>query len=210
MTGILTSVVLAFATLLRPFEWASLFLPIVPDCLLDCLQAPVPYILGVQSPPDEYLSDDVIVLDISRQNSKVTLQQSLQSQYHTFKLPKCEYLYQQIKPCIQSITNQSQRGIFYPDEAQLQAIDDAALLIRTHLAFLVNFDLLRLLVEAKEEEYGCRVSVETIVDKYLSSDRLDIPDQEVPFITAFLKTQIASQHLDRMYNEDVEQITLVV
>ncbi|KAL0459343.1 UNVERIFIED_CONTAM: DENN domain-containing protein 5B [Sesamum latifolium] len=46
--GVLSAVVLSLIPIIRPFEWQSLFLPILPEKMLDFLDAPVPYIVGVQ------------------------------------------------------------------------------------------------------------------------------------------------------------------
>ncbi|KAL0287000.1 UNVERIFIED_CONTAM: DENN domain-containing protein 5B [Sesamum angustifolium] len=46
--GVLSAVVLSIIPIIRPFEWQSLFLPILPGKMLDFLDAPVPYIVGVQ------------------------------------------------------------------------------------------------------------------------------------------------------------------
>ncbi|KAL0435535.1 UNVERIFIED_CONTAM: DENN domain-containing protein 5B [Sesamum radiatum] len=46
--GVLSAVVLSLIPIIRPFEWQSLFLPILPGKMLDFLDAPVPYIVGVQ------------------------------------------------------------------------------------------------------------------------------------------------------------------
>lgn len=48
--GILSAVVLSLIPLMRPFAWQSLLLPILPvqDKMLDILEAPVPFILGVK------------------------------------------------------------------------------------------------------------------------------------------------------------------
>ena len=37
--------------LMRPYVWQGTFIPIVPSELIDCIQSPVPYILGVASIP---------------------------------------------------------------------------------------------------------------------------------------------------------------
>lgn len=48
--GLLSTAVLSLIPLIRPFAWQSLLLPILPalDKMLDLLEAPVPFILGVQ------------------------------------------------------------------------------------------------------------------------------------------------------------------
>ena len=51
--GMLSTAVLSLVPLVRPFAWQSLVLPILPalDKMLDLLEAPVPFILGVQASP---------------------------------------------------------------------------------------------------------------------------------------------------------------
>jgi hypothetical protein len=46
--GTLAAIVLALVPLLRPFAWQSLMLPVTPDSMLAFLEAPVPFVLGVQ------------------------------------------------------------------------------------------------------------------------------------------------------------------
>ncbi|KAH9288374.1 hypothetical protein KI387_032491, partial [Taxus chinensis] len=46
--GILSAVVLSLIPMIRPFEWQSLLLPVLPKKMLDFLDAPVPFIVGVQ------------------------------------------------------------------------------------------------------------------------------------------------------------------
>lgn len=52
----------AFRYLLFPFYWQFVFIPLLPERLLNCLQAPVPYIIGFQgdlNDIDEIAPDDV-------------------------------------------------------------------------------------------------------------------------------------------------------
>ena len=55
--GILSAVVLSIIPLMRPFAWQSLLLPILPvqDSMLDILEAPVPFILGVKVRDNHFL-----------------------------------------------------------------------------------------------------------------------------------------------------------
>ncbi|KAK4408181.1 DENN domain-containing protein 5B [Sesamum angolense] len=46
--GVLSAVVLSLIPIIRPFEWQSLFLPILPGKMVDFLDAPVPFIVGIQ------------------------------------------------------------------------------------------------------------------------------------------------------------------
>ena len=56
--GILSAVVLSIIPLMRPFAWQSLLPPILPvqDSMLDILEAPVPFILGVKVRDDPVLT----------------------------------------------------------------------------------------------------------------------------------------------------------
>lgn len=44
--GLLSSCVLALQVLLRPFKWPNLMIPIIPDTLIDMLDAPIPILVG--------------------------------------------------------------------------------------------------------------------------------------------------------------------
>lgn len=48
--GVLSASVLSLIPLMRPFAWQSLLLPVLPvqDKMLDLLEAPVPFILGIK------------------------------------------------------------------------------------------------------------------------------------------------------------------
>lgn len=54
-------------TLLYPFKWSHVYLPVVPAPLLDLVEAPVPFMLGTHSSWLQYLSqeclNDVVVVD---------------------------------------------------------------------------------------------------------------------------------------------------
>lgn len=47
-TGMLSLACESFRYLLFPFYWQFVFIPVLPERLLTCLQAPVPYLIGFQ------------------------------------------------------------------------------------------------------------------------------------------------------------------
>ncbi|KAL0923386.1 hypothetical protein M5K25_007440 [Dendrobium thyrsiflorum] len=51
--GILSAIVFSIIPLIRPFEWQSLFLPVLPRKMIDFLDAPVPFIVGIQFKPSD-------------------------------------------------------------------------------------------------------------------------------------------------------------
>lgn len=47
---------------MRPFVWQGLFIPILPHSLADYLEAPVPFVVGIQRQPIGLRNDLLIVL----------------------------------------------------------------------------------------------------------------------------------------------------
>ncbi|OVA06839.1 DENN domain [Macleaya cordata] len=54
--GILSALVLSIIPLIRPFRWQSLLMPVLPNDMLDFLDAPVPYVVGVKNKTAEVQS----------------------------------------------------------------------------------------------------------------------------------------------------------
>jgi len=51
--GVLSATVLSLIPLLRPYVWQGPFIPILPETLYECLQAPVPFVMGVKNLNEE-------------------------------------------------------------------------------------------------------------------------------------------------------------
>eukprot|EP01088_Endostelium_zonatum_P006814 TRINITY_DN18959_c0_g1_i1.p1 TRINITY_DN18959_c0_g1~~TRINITY_DN18959_c0_g1_i1.p1 ORF type:complete len:689 (-),score=161.68 TRINITY_DN18959_c0_g1_i1:34-2100(-) len=45
--GILSSIILSFIPLLSPYTWQGTYIPILPESLKECIESPVPFIMGV-------------------------------------------------------------------------------------------------------------------------------------------------------------------
>ncbi|KAI8066903.1 AEX-3 domain-containing protein [Gongronella butleri] len=78
--GMLSVTAEAFRYLLFPFYWPYVYIPIVPEKLLTCLQAPVPYIIGFQGNIDDiedYRPDDACIVNLDsntmHQNARVPM-----------------------------------------------------------------------------------------------------------------------------------------
>lgn len=74
----------ALANLLYPFKWASIFIPVLPARLLSALEAPCPYIVGIERryenielPEDDYVLVDLDQNTIEASASPVTLPRQL-------------------------------------------------------------------------------------------------------------------------------------
>ncbi|KAF2736375.1 DENN-domain-containing protein [Polyplosphaeria fusca] len=56
----------ALVNLLYPFKWAGVFIPILPARLIQTIEAPCPYIVGIERryEPAEYPEDDYVLVDL--------------------------------------------------------------------------------------------------------------------------------------------------
>ncbi|KAF2304096.1 hypothetical protein GH714_027158 [Hevea brasiliensis] len=70
--GILSALILSIVPLIRPYQWQSLLMPILPDDMLDFLDAPVPYIVGVKNKTSEVQSKltNTILVDANKNQVK--------------------------------------------------------------------------------------------------------------------------------------------
>lgn len=66
----------ALANLLYPLKWASIFIPILPARLLSALEAPCPYIVGIERRYDniELPEDDYVLVDLDKDTIDATSQ----------------------------------------------------------------------------------------------------------------------------------------
>ncbi|CAM9153547.1 unnamed protein product, partial [Phaeothamnion confervicola] len=88
--GLVSVTATALLSLLRPFEWEGVFVPVLPTSLLDVLQSPVPVVVGLQAPfdADDPRLHSVVVLDLDAP--------AVEDQFHmasmTERLPICKEL----------------------------------------------------------------------------------------------------------------------
>ncbi|XP_027353327.1 uncharacterized protein LOC113863806 [Abrus precatorius] len=76
--GVLSATVLSLIPMIRPFQWQSLLLPVLPGTMSDFLDAPVPYIVGIQQAPD----------DLNRKTTNLVLVNILTNQVKMCQLPR--------------------------------------------------------------------------------------------------------------------------
>lgn len=69
--GVLSAIVLSIIPMIRPFQWHSLLLPILPKKMLDFLDAPVPYIVGLQHKPTNIKMKTANLIQINVSKEKV-------------------------------------------------------------------------------------------------------------------------------------------
>ncbi|KAF9088481.1 hypothetical protein BGX29_000270, partial [Mortierella sp. GBA35] len=73
--GMLTLASESFLYLLFPLYWQGVYIPILPSALMTCLQAPVPYIIGVErrSRDPDFPPEDACVVDLDKGTVDVQL-----------------------------------------------------------------------------------------------------------------------------------------
>lgn len=78
----------ALVNLLYPLKWASVFIPVLPARLLSALDAPCPYIVGIERRYDniELPDDDYVLVDLDRNTIDATNQPTRLPRQHRRKL----------------------------------------------------------------------------------------------------------------------------
>ncbi|KAF9433465.1 hypothetical protein BGZ76_009428 [Entomortierella beljakovae] len=73
--GMLTLASESFLYLLFPLYWQGVYIPILPSALMTCLQAPVPYIIGIErrSCDAEFPPEEACVIDLDKGRIEVQL-----------------------------------------------------------------------------------------------------------------------------------------
>lgn len=87
-TGMLHLACHALANLLYPLKWASIFIPILPARLISALEAPCPYIVGIERRYEkiELPDDDYVLVDLDKDLIDATSQPPSLPRQHRRKL----------------------------------------------------------------------------------------------------------------------------
>lgn len=87
-TGMLHLACHALVNLLYPLKWASIFIPILPARLISALEAPCPYIVGVERRYEkiELPEDDYVLVDLDKDTIDATAQPISLPRQHRRKL----------------------------------------------------------------------------------------------------------------------------
>lgn len=184
--GILSASVLSLIPLIRPYQWQSLLMPVLPNDMLDFLDAPVPYIVGVQSKSPEVLSKlpNVILVDITKNQVK---SQSMP------QLPQQRDLLASLAPYHSKLVGENylgkKRPIYECTDAQVEAAKGFMDVLRNYLDSLCSN--LRSHTITNVQSNDDKVSLllkESFIDSFPSRDR--------PFMKLFIDTQMFSVHTD--------------
>ncbi|KAG4387916.1 hypothetical protein AAZX31_09G066600 [Glycine max] len=185
--GILSASVLSVIPLIRPYQWQSLLMPVLPNGMLEFLDAPVPYIVGIKNKTNEVqskLTNNVILIDVSRNQVKSST---------VPQLPRQKELISSLRPYHETLVGESylgrRRPVYECTEVQTEAakgflselrsyLDSLCYNIRSHTITNVqsNDDKVSLLLK------------ESFIDSF--------PYRDQPFMKLFVDTQLFSVHTD--------------
>ncbi|KAJ6407259.1 hypothetical protein OIU84_010714, partial [Salix udensis] len=133
--GILSASVLSIVPLIRPYRWQSLLMPILPDDMLEFLDAPVPYIVGVKNKTSEVQSklSNAILVDASKNQVKSPA---------IPQLPKYRELLSRLRPCHSKLVGESylarKRPVYECTDVQAEAAKEFLRILRDYLDSLCS------------------------------------------------------------------------
>ncbi|XP_065849446.1 uncharacterized protein [Euphorbia lathyris] len=184
--GILSASVLSMIPLIRPYQWQSLLMPILPDEMLDFLDAPVPYIVGVKNKTSEVQSKlaNTILVDVNKNQVKSsTIPQ----------LPKQRELFSSLSSHHAKLVGESylarKRPVYECTDVQIEAAKGFLSVLRSYLDSLCSN--LRSHTITNVQSNNDKVSLllkESFIDSFPHRDR--------PFMKLFVDTQMFSVHTD--------------
>ncbi|KAL8254541.1 hypothetical protein R6Q59_032762 [Mikania micrantha] len=184
--GILSASVLSIIPLIRPYHWQSFLMPVLPNDMLDFLDAPVPFIVGVKHKTVEVQSKtaNIIFVDANKNQVKSS------SVPH---LPRHRELFTALSPYHSQLVGESylgkRRQVYDCSSVQIEAAKGFLKEIRSYLDSLCSN--LRSHTITNVQSNDDKVSLllkESFIDSFPSRDR--------PFMKLFIETQLFSVHTD--------------
>lgn len=180
--GVLSAIVLSVVPMIRPFEWQSLLLPVLPQKMLDILDAPVPFIVGIQHKPSDnkIKTANIIQVNVSEDQVKAC---SLP------QLPRYKELFSDLSPiharlsCENSIAER--QPVCRCSEVQAEAAGHFLSVMRGYLeSFCSNLRSHTITYVQSNNDKVSLLLKDSFVDSFPIKDR--------PFIRLFIDTQLFS------------------
>ncbi|XP_043706121.1 uncharacterized protein LOC122655827 isoform X2 [Telopea speciosissima] len=180
--GVLSATVLSLIPLLRPFEWQSLLLPVLPRKMLDFLDAPVPFIVGIQHKPSELKlkTSNLVHVNIFKDQVKMC---------YLPPLPRHRELVSELGPiharlsCENSIAKR--HPVYKCNEVQAEAAAMFLNVMRRYFESLCS--------DLRSHTITCVESNNDKVSLLLKDSFIDsFPPRDQPFIKHFVDTQLFS------------------
>lgn len=178
--GVLSSVVLSVIPMIRPFEWQSLFLPVLPERMLDFLDAPVPFIVGVQHKPAERKMKASNLVQVN------VIEDQVKTRYIP-ALPRYRELFSELQPIHARLSSENciaqRHPVFKCNQVQAEAAAHFLAVMRRYMELLCAD--LRLHTITNVQSNNDRVSL-LLKDSFVDS----FPGRDQPFIKLFVDTQL--------------------
>ncbi|ESW34620.1 hypothetical protein PHAVU_001G167000 [Phaseolus vulgaris] len=178
--GVLSATVLSLIPMIRPFQWQSLLLPVLPGKMIDFLDAPVPYIVGIQHKP----------VDLNMRTTNLVLVNILKDQVAMCPLPKLpqhKELLSRLSPIHARLSNERSIARKHPvhrcNEVQAEASTQFLNIMWHYLESLCS-DLKSHTITSVQSNND-RVSL-LLKDSFIDS----FPARDQPFIKLFVDTQL--------------------
>ncbi|KAK8654169.1 hypothetical protein V6N13_128142 [Hibiscus sabdariffa] len=187
--GVLSAVVLSLIPMIRPFQWQSLMLPVLPMRMLDFLDAPVPFVVGVQDKPADMKmrTSNLVQVNLAKKQVKTC---------YTPQLPRRKELVSELGPIHSRLYFEGSIAKKHPtyrcNEAQAEAATQFLTVMREYLeslcANLRSHTITN--VQSNDDRVGTYlvllpVSI-LLKDSFIDS----FPADDRPFIKMFVDTQL--------------------
>ncbi|KAL2893508.1 DENN domain-containing protein 4C [Bienertia sinuspersici] len=180
--GVLSAVVLSIIPMIRPFEWQSLFLSILPAKLIDFLDAPVPIIVGIKTKPADFKikTANLVLANVTKDQVK-TCSMPL--------LPRRKELYSELRPIHAALAGHFRTAEKHPVyKYNEEQAEDATRFLNVMKRYMESLCAdLRSYTITSVQSNNDRVSLllkDSFIDSFSSRDR--------SFIKLFVDTQMFS------------------
>ncbi|XP_065873315.1 uncharacterized protein [Euphorbia lathyris] len=178
--GVLSAVVLSVVPMIRPFQWQSLFLPVLPGKMLDFLDAPVPYIVGIQQKPEDLKMRTFNLVHVNVLKNQVKM-------CHLPALPRYKELVSRLSPFHARLSFESgiakKLPVYRCNEVQAEAATNFLAVLRQYLESICS-DLRSHTITSVQSNNDrvCLLLKDSFIDSFPVRDR--------PFIKFFVDTQL--------------------
>ncbi|KAJ8749096.1 hypothetical protein K2173_013703 [Erythroxylum novogranatense] len=194
--GVLSAIVLSVLPMIRPFQWQSLFLPILPTTMLDFLDAPVPYIVGIQHKPADLKLRTFNLVHINVQKDQV-------KSSHLPTLPRYKELVRELGPVHARLQFESpvakRHPVYRCSETQAEAASKFLMIMRRYMESLCSELRSHTITSVQSNDRVSLLLKDSFVDSFPSRDR--------PFIKLLVDTQLftvlSDSRLSRFEHERV-------
>eukprot|EP00899_Mesostigma_viride_P017548 jgi/Mesvir1/25795/Mv06773-RA.1 len=191
--GILSGVVLSLLPLLRPFNWQSVLLPLLPEQLLTVLDAPVPFVVGVQYKTTEVRSRSTHMIRLNVYKNKIT---NLSGP----DLPRRKHLVSELLPFYNALTRlepnmtpsrRRRRPVYRASAEQAAAVQGLLGVMRRYLSELCAQIRMYTITDVQDSKEKVSLLLkDSFIDSFSSADR--------PFMKAFVETQMFNDYTDNL------------